>query len=119
MSVEQRRRAPVRRRLPDDPQELPIGGSIDQACWLSDDVLAATISFSQPKPDEVETLLRVDESWIHCETSFAGLETRSTDNERWLMVIRTGPIEAGAEVGPIVVRSPHGDSVIEPLEPDA
>jgi GT2 family glycosyltransferase len=119
MSVDQRRRAVTRRKLPTDPEELPIGGAIKHACWLADRLLAAIVELPEPVAEPVELRVLAEGSLRPCSAALAGLDAVSAKGKppwhRMLLVVDVDDPGDG-DLGPIVVRSKQRDVVLEPLE---
>jgi GT2 family glycosyltransferase len=124
MSVDQRRRAPAgRSKIPAVPDELPIGGSIERACWLADRLLLLVASFPGAGAQAVETWLRVDGEWRFAASAATVLDADARDSagpqKRVLMVVVPEPEwTLPREIGPVVIRSRAADFVIKPQDID-
>jgi GT2 family glycosyltransferase len=122
MSVDQRRRArAARHNVLGAPEELPVGGSIEHACWLADGLLLLVASFPGAGAQAVETWLSVDGEWRLAASAATVLDvdeqSGTAPKKRVLMVVAVDP-EWGPpqEFGPIAIRSRAADFVLEPLD---
>jgi GT2 family glycosyltransferase len=114
MSVDQRQR-PTRRRKLSDPEDLPLGGSIDHACRLGDELVLALVSLAESPPQPFEAMLRLDESWHACKASatpFDVVSTNGTGRRHRALVLLQPPSEM-AELGPVALRTKSGDVVLK------
>ncbi len=126
MPVDQRSRKTVARpEAPAAPDELPIGGSIEEACWLADGVLLLVAAYPGAGIDSIEAWLRHDDEWHVC--SSASIVYQATNNgrdgvvsqKRVLMTLAFDPLwEHGGETGPVAIRSRAADFVLDPLRLD-
>jgi GT2 family glycosyltransferase len=98
-----------------DPDDLPVGGSIEHVCQIADEIVVTLVSLLEAPPDPFDVLLRIDGAWQSAVASAARLDAVSTNGlgpmHRALVILRIPPEEA--DFGPVALRTRGGDVLLK------